>query len=218
VGLSDFCIEPVSPLEASLKRAVDASIAVLILVLASPLLAVIALLVKLDSRGSIFFRGVRTGRNGVPFRIYKFRTMVVNAENLGGSTTRLDDPRVTNVGAFLRRWKLDELPQLLNVLNGEMSLVGPRPEMQEYTTLYSEEERAILSVRPGITDYASIQFVDLASRVGAGDADTEYRLHVLHEKNRLRLQYVREQSLLGDVKIIWRTMRAVISRSRQWST
>lgn len=150
------------------------------------------------------------GRHGKTFLIFKFRTMVVGADRLGGSTTKLNDSRVTPLGGFLRRTKLDELPQLLNVLKGEMSMVGPRPEMEEYTRLYTENEKEILAVRPGITDYASLQYFNLAAEVGSGDADAVYKEKVLAEKNRLRVRYVRERSFLVDMKIIAATVRTLV--------
>src|SRR5262249_34899947 len=128
----------------AMKRLFDLVVAFPTLVLVSPVMGAIAIAIKVDSAGPVFFRGVRVGRYGRRFRIFKFRSMVVNAESIGGSTTRQDDPRVTRVGRLLRRYKLDEIPQLLNVLNGTMSLVGPRPEVEEYTELYSDEERLIL--------------------------------------------------------------------------
>ena len=141
------------------KRTFDLMAASVGLVILSPLLLVIACAVRCDTRGPVFYRGVRTGLNGIPFRIIKFRTMVPDAESLGGKVTARDDARVTRVGRVLRRYKLDELPQLINVIKGDMSVVGPRPEVSEYTALYTDEEHVILSVRPGITDYASIELV-----------------------------------------------------------
>jgi lipopolysaccharide/colanic/teichoic acid biosynthesis glycosyltransferase len=131
--------------------------------------------------------------------------MVVDAESQGGGTTALDDPRVFSLGRRLRRAKLDELPQLLNVILGEMSLVGPRPELPRYTDRYDAEQRAILSVRPGITDYSSIRFSSLDTIVGSKDADRSFEEFVLPEKNRLRLEYVRTRSFLGDLRILWLT-------------
>lgn len=197
-----------------MKRTLDLVLSLLAVVAFAPLLGVIALTIRLTSRGPIFYRGWRTGFRGVPFRIWKFRTMIVDAEQLG-TTTHVHDPRITRVGRVLRKWKLDELPQLFNVINGEMSFVGPRPEVEEHTSLYSEEERAILSVRPGITDLASIRFVRLAEELGSEDPHTVYVTRVRAEKNALRLRYVREQSLSGDVRIVLATLRAVVTRSPQ---
>jgi len=121
-----------------------------------PLFLVLSILIKFEDTGPVFYRGLRIGRNGQPFRVFKFRTMVLNAENQGASSTSDDDPRITRIGRFLRKYKLDEFPQLINVLKGEMSFVGPRPEVKKFTDLYTEEEKVILTVRPGITDWASM--------------------------------------------------------------
>jgi lipopolysaccharide/colanic/teichoic acid biosynthesis glycosyltransferase len=199
------------PLEESIKRFVDLSFSALGLLLISPLLLLIALVIKLDSRGPVFYRGVRVGRHGSTFRIWKFRSMLVDSEGLGG-TTGMDDPRVTQIGRFLREYKLDELPQLMNVLTGDMSLVGPRPELEEHTRAYEGEEKLILSVRPGITDYASVRFRDLSELVGAEDPHRVFIEKVRPEKNRLRLAYVKQQSLLEDMKILYQTLACVILR------
>ena len=194
------------------KRAFDVSLAVAGLLLLWPVLAVFGLVVTLTSPGPVFYRGVRTGRYGRPFRIYKFRTMVANAEQIGSVTTSDSDPRITRVGRFLRKYKLDELPQLVNVLVGDMSIVGPRPEVVSYTDRYTEEERLVLSVRPGITDWASIQFSDLQSIVGSHDAERAYRERVLPRKMELRMKYVREQSFASDLWILAHTAWAVLTR------
>lgn len=194
------------------KRCIDLSLALLGLVFLAPWLVVIALLVRLSSSGPIFYRGMRTGLHGAPFHILKFRTMVENAETLGGTTTGDRDPRITRVGRVLRTYKLDELPQLINVLKGDMSLVGPRPEVAEYTDAYTEEERQILTVRPGITDWASIEFNDLQAVVGSDRPDDEFREKVLPRKNALRLRYVREQSLLQDWRILTKTLLIVLMK------
>lgn len=199
--------------ERSAKRAVDLLAASFGLIVLSPVMLLIAILIKLDSPGPVLYRGVRAGRYGVPFRILKFRTMVTDAESLGGPTTGTNDPRVTRIGRLLRRTKLDELPQLLNVLRGEMSLVGPRPEVLQYTNQYSQDEQIILSVRPGVTDLASIEFADLDDRVGANDPDAFFREHVLPRKNALRVKYIEEWTLWGDVRIILRTIGRVLRRA-----
>jgi lipopolysaccharide/colanic/teichoic acid biosynthesis glycosyltransferase len=195
------------------KRAFDLMTASIGLVILSPLFVVIACAVRCDTRGPVFYRGVRTGLNGIPFRIIKFRTMVPDAESLGGKVTARDDARVTRVGRVLRRYKLDELPQLINVIKGDMSVVGPRPEVSEYTALYTDEEHVILSVRPGITDYASIELVQLGEVVGSDTKDGAFEdrvRKVLEVKNALRVKYVREQTLIGDIKLILLTLRKLI--------
>jgi len=188
------------------KRIIDVVGASLGLLLMLPFFAVIGAAILLTSEGPVFYRGWRIGRNGKPFRIYKFRTMVVDAERLGGPSTALNDFRITPIGRFLRKFKLDEIPQFINVLMGEMSLVGPRPQVERYTKLYKGEEAIILSVRPGLTDYASIQFIDMDSTLGDGDVDRKYLDEVEPRKNMLRIQYVKEQSFFTDMKILLKTL------------
>src|SRR6266576_7259249 len=199
-----------------MKRALDFVISMFGLVLRAPVLAAVALLIWFDSRGPIFYRGVRIGRFGNPFRIFKFRTMVEDAEKLGGASTPEDDPRVTRVGRFLRRYKLDELPQILNVISGEMSLVGPRPQVPWAVKLYTQEERTILNVRPGITDYASVRFRDEGEILrGSANPDKDYFEKIHPEKMRLSLEYVRKQSLWLDCRILLKTLGAVVLRPVQ---
>jgi len=192
------------------KRLFDILASALGLLMLSPLFILIAMGIKFDSPGPVFYRGERVGLRGRRFRIFKFRTMVRNAEKLGGTTTGENDPRVTRMGRFLRGRKLDELPQLLNVLIGDMSLVGPRPEVPEYADRYTGEEKLILSVRPGITDWSSLRFIDLQAHVGSDDPDAAFREKVLPEKNRLRLEYVRDRSFWTDMKILWLTLMRVV--------
>lgn len=192
------------------KRTFDLLVSIAGLVLLSPLLLVIALLVRIGSPGPVFYRGARAGRFGRPFRIFKFRTMVINADKIGGPSTSADDPRITRVGAFLRHYKLDELPQLLNVVKGEMSLVGPRPEVLEEVRLYSEEEKRLLDVRPGITDWASIRFRNEGEILrGSADPHQTYREKIRPEKIRLGLEYVQEHSFLTDCRIILNTLKVI---------
>jgi len=196
-----------------MKRTIDLILAMLGVILLSPVLTAVALLIKFDSRGPIFYRGVRIGRYGNPFRIFKFRTMVEDAEKLGGASTPEDDPRVTRMGRFLRKYKLDELPQILNVISGEMSLVGPRPQVPWAVKLYTQEERTILNVRPGITDYASVRFRDEGEILrGSANPDKEYFEKIHPEKMRLSLEYVRNQSVWLDCKILLKTLGAVVWR------
>ena len=196
-----------------LKRCFDILAAITGLAVLFPLLLVISVLVKTDSRGSVFYRGERTGRYGSRFRIFKFRSMVIDAEMLGGHSTAQNDPRVTRIGIFLRRYKLDELPQLINVLRGEMSIVGPRPEVPAYTQLYSGEELTILTVRPGITDYSSIKYMQLDRVLGEQEADIVYERTVRPIKNALRVQYVKDQSFGNDLVIIWHTLIKLVGVS-----
>jgi len=183
--------------------------------LLSPMIAAIAWIIRRDG-GAIFYRGERTGLRGAPFRIYKFRTMVVDAERIGGASTADDDARITTVGRFLRKYKLDELPQLINVLKGEMSIVGPRPEVKHYTDMFLAEEMAILSVRPGITDWASIWNADEgAVLAGAADPDLAYQKLIRPMKLKLQLKYVRERSFWVDLKIIFLTLLAIVQPESQ---
>lgn len=200
-----------------LKRAFDVALSSLGLLLLSPLLLIITLRIKLGSPGPLFYRGERVGLHGRKFRIYKFRTMVVNADKIGGSSTGDDDPRITPVGKFLRKYKLDELPQLINVLIGEMSLVGPRPQVQWAVDLYSEEEKALLTVRPGITDYASIVFRDEGAILkGSLDPDKDYLEKIAPTKLRLGLEYVRNHTVATDIKIILATIGAIVGKDPTW--
>jgi len=194
-----------------LKRAFDFVSSLIGLILVSPILLTIAILIKREDGGSVFYRGVRVGRFGKLFGIFKFRTMVLNAEKLGGASTADDDPRITRAGKFIRKFKLDELPQLINVLKGEMSIVGPRPEVQMYVDMFTEEEKAILSVRPGITDWASIWNPDEgAILAGSPDPEKAYMEKIRPEKIRLQLKYVRERSLWNDLKIIAQTLITIV--------
>lgn len=190
----------------ALKRLFDIATSILALLILWPVMAVIAIAIKLSGPGPVFYRGVRSGLHGNPFRIFKFRTMVADAEELGGPSTALHDPRLTPVGTFLRRYKLDELPQLFNILIGDMSVVGPRPQVEKYTKLYSGEEQIILTVRPGLTDYASIRFINLDAVLGDSNVDEKYFREIEPEKNKLRIEYVRNLSFRTDMNIIFLTL------------
>lgn len=196
-----------------MKRLVDVLCAAVGLLLLSPFLFVIALLVKAEDCGPVFYRGVRVGLDGKPFRIVKFRTMRPDADRSGVSSTAHDDPRITGIGEVLRRYKLDELPQLWNVLGGEMSLVGPRPEVQRFVDLYTDEEKAILSVRPGLTDWASLwNFDEGAILQGSSDPDHTYCELIRPKKLRLQLAYVRQAGFWTDLRILLHTIAMVIFR------
>lgn len=187
----------------ALKRTFDVVAAALALIVLAPLLVGIALLIKIGSHGPVFYRGQRAGRNGRPFRMWKFRTMVVNADRLGGPSTSADDPRLTGVGRVLRWYKLDEMPQLISVLQGHMSFVGPRPEVLSEVEQYTEEERELLTVVPGLIDYASIKFHNEEEILrGSADPHRTYLEKVRPEKIRLGLQYVRTRSFRGDMRIL----------------
>ncbi|MFH7042826.1 sugar transferase [Paucibacter sp. JuS9] len=191
------------------KRAFDICCAALGLALLAPLLVVLAVWVKLDSPGPVFFRQERVGRHGQPFLIHKFRTM--RADNAGAQITVGADPRITRSGELLRRYKLDELPQLWDVLRGAMSLVGPRPEVPKYVAMYPEEmRRLVLSVRPGITDPASLRYRNESERLAAAaDPEREYIEVVMPAKLALAADYVRQASLGGDLRLIFSTLAAL---------
>ena len=192
------------------KRAFDVSVAAAGLVCLLPLFCLVAVLIKLDSRGPVLFRHERVGRWFQPFLLYKFRTMVRDAPRMGASITCGDDPRITWVGGFLRRTKIDELPQLVNVVKGDMSIVGPRPEVRQYVERFRDDYSEILTVRPGITDPASLKFRNEATLLGtAADPIDMYLRFILPEKVSLGKQYVRGASLGTDVKLIVKTLAAV---------
>ncbi len=199
------------------KRSMDLLLAFCALILLSPLLIIISLLIKLGSPGPILYKGVRSGLKGKSFQIYKFRSMVVNAEQIGGPSTALDDPRLTGIGKFIRKYKIDELPQLINILKGEMSLVGPRPQVKKYTKLYSDEEKIILTVKPGLSDYASIKFINLDQILGNESVDEIYLREIEPAKNRLRIKYVNEASFLTDLKIIFMTLFQLMRIKKVWN-
>lgn len=195
------------------KRGFDIVVAFVLLMICALVYLTVAALIKLDSKGPVFYRGVRVGRYGRSFRMLKFRTMRPDAERLGGSSTANGDPRLTRIGVLLRRYKLDELPQLWNVLRGEMSLVGPRPEVQRFVDLYTEEEKAILTVRPGLTDWASLWNIDEGAILeGSVDPDRAYCELIRPKKLRLQLAYVQQAGFRTDLVILFQTMGAVLFR------
>jgi lipopolysaccharide/colanic/teichoic acid biosynthesis glycosyltransferase len=194
-----------------MKRAVDFLAATVGLLLLGPLFALVALAIRLDSPGPVFFRQRRVGRGFRPFEILKFRTMVANAAGLGRPLTAGDDPRITRVGRLLRKTKIDELPQLVNVLRGEMSLVGPRPEVPDYVELFRGAYAEILRVRPGITDLASMVYRDEAAILGQSDnPEADYIHHILPHKIALAQEYCRRQSLVYDMSLIFRTLGRLV--------
>jgi lipopolysaccharide/colanic/teichoic acid biosynthesis glycosyltransferase len=192
-----------------MKRLFDIVFSFIGLLLLSPLFVIIAIKIKLSSKGTVFYKGERIGRLGKVFGVYKFRTMVAHADKISTSSSAGDDdPRITKFGSFLRTSKLNELPQLINVLKGEMSFVGPRPQVQWDVELYTEEERAILTVPPGITDYASIEFYNEGEILaGSEDPDKTYTEKIRPEKLRLQLEYVRTHSFWVDIKILFKTFK-----------
>jgi len=195
-----------------MKRIFDLVFALLGLIAASPLFLVIISFIKLDSPGSVFYRGERVGKEGKLFKVYKFRTMFSDAEKLGGPSTSDDDPRITKFGRFLRKYKLDELPEFINILRGEMSFVGPRPEVLSEVKTYDEEtKRIILSVKPGLTDFASLWDIREGEILrGSKNPHQTYREKIGPEKIRLQLKYIKERSLLTDLKIIFLTLKKLL--------
>ena len=192
------------------KRSCDVLVSSLGLLFLSPFLGVIAVLIKLDSRGPVFFRQERIGQGLRRFSIYKFRTMVVDAPQIGGPLTAPDDPRITRLGRILRKSKIDELPQLINVLRGEMTLVGPRPEVQQYVNLFRHDYEEILRVRPGITDLASLKYRDESLLLAVADPEQEYIKSVLPDKIALAKEYVHHSSFLFDLSLIVKTVARVL--------
>jgi lipopolysaccharide/colanic/teichoic acid biosynthesis glycosyltransferase len=190
-----------------MKRLFDIFISLIGLLILFPLFAVVGILIKIDSTGPVFFRQERIGRNFERFAIFKFRTMVLDAEKRGLSITSSTDKRVTKVGKILRKLKMDELPQLINVLRGDMSLVGPRPEVEKYVELYKKDYSEILKVRPGITDASSILYRDEEGVLGnQADPESYYMMVVLPQKIRLSQEYLKQRSFSHDVKLILKTL------------
>ena len=178
-----------------------------------PVFFILAFLVAIESGWPVIYSPQRGGYKNKPFRIYKFRTMVKNADKIGGGTTALNDPRITKVGNFLRKTKLDEIPQLFNILRGDMNFIGPRPELLQYVNQYDGDEKLILEVRPGITDFSSIEFINLDEVVGAGNVDERYEKYVLKKKNLLRIKYAKEVSFSTDCRLFFRTVWGVIEKA-----
>lgn len=191
-------------------RLLDLFASVTGLALLSPLLVLIAIAIKLDSPGSVFFRGQRVGRGGRLFKIYKFRSMMADAAQKGPGITTAGDPRITRVGEVLRRTKLDELPQLINVVRGEMSLVGPRPEDLRYVPLYTPEQRRVLSVRPGMTSPASLRFRHEEELLQGEDWERAYLSEVLPAKLQIELEYLERRSVWTDLRVIVQTVLALV--------
>lgn len=189
-----------------MKRFFDFSASLIGIILLSPFFLILSLLV-LTSRGGVFFAQTRVGKGNRDFRLYKFRTMRPNSESKGQITVGGRDPRITRVGYFLRKFKLDELPQLINILKGDMSIVGPRPEVRRYVDLYNEEQLNVLTVRPGLTDFASIEYMDENVLLGqSNNPDKTYVEEIMPAKLELNLKYIREQSFGLDIKLIFRTI------------
>lgn len=196
-----------------IKRLLDLTVTGIALCIIWPFYLVISVIIALEDGFPVFYRAYRGGYKGKPFRICKFRTMIKDADRVGGGTTALHDPRITKTGNILRKTKLDELPQIGQVFLGKMSLIGPRPELLWYVDQYEGEEKDILQVRPGITDLSSIEFINLDEIVGATNADEAYEKYVLKRKNQLRVQYAHSVSFRLDVYILFRTLGAVFGKA-----
>ena len=195
-----------------IKRAIDFIFALFASIIVTPIIFVIGIFIAAEDGFPILYKPLRGGYKGKSFHIMKLRTMYNGADKLGG-TTALNDPRITKTGRILRKLKLDELPQIYNVLIGTMSFIGPRPELLRYTDAYKDEEKLILEVRPGITDFSSIEFINLDEIVGTENADEMYEKYVLQKKNALRIRYAKEVSFTTDVYIFFKTVVAVMKKA-----
>ena len=194
-----------------MKRAFDLLFSLFMLTLFFPIGLIISVLILFGSPGGIFYRQERIGRNGVPFKLYKFRSMRVNAEASGKLTVGMKDPRITSVGVFIRKYKLDEFPQFINVLQGDMSIVGPRPEVHEFVALYSDTQKKVLEVKPGITDYASIEYFNENELLASSDNPKKtYVEKIMPDKLELNQKYLANPTLAHDLKIIFMTIRRVL--------
>lgn len=195
-----------------MKRIFDFLFAFFFLIILSPVLLLFAMAVVLDSKGGAFFGQIRVGKDGKHFKLWKFRTMRPDSESAGQITVGARDSRITRVGYYLRKYKMDELPQLWNVLIGDMSVVGPRPEVPKYVALYTPEQMRVLSVRPGITDYASLEYFEESELLAkSSDPHKTYVEEIMQKKLALNLQYVESHSFIGDLKIILKTAVRIIS-------
>jgi lipopolysaccharide/colanic/teichoic acid biosynthesis glycosyltransferase len=190
-----------------LKRIFDFICCTLGLIILSPILIAIAIKIKMDDRGTVFFKQIRVGEKNKEFEILKFRTMVVDAEKLGRQITIGNDSRITKIGAFLRKYKFDELPQLINVFKGDMSLVGPRPEVPRYVKLYNQEQKKVLEVKPGITDLASIRYRDENDLLGEAENPDDFYINtIMPDKLALNLEYINKNNVFFDIYIILKTI------------
>jgi lipopolysaccharide/colanic/teichoic acid biosynthesis glycosyltransferase len=197
-----------------MKRLFDIVTSLLVLIIGFPFGLLIALFIVIDSRGKVIYKQQRVGKNNVDFQLYKFRTMYLDADKGSLITVSDHDARITKIGAFLRKFKIDEFPQFLNILKGEMSVVGPRPEVRKYVDLYTPEQMRVLSVRPGLTDYASIRYVNENELLAESDnPEQTYIQEIMPDKLKLNLRYIDEQSICVDIKIMFMTLKAIIVRN-----
>jgi lipopolysaccharide/colanic/teichoic acid biosynthesis glycosyltransferase len=194
-----------------MKRIFDLFVSITILLIFLPFGIIISLLIIFGSRGGIFYRQQRIGKDGVEFGLFKFRTMKPNSDKLGQLTVGMRDPRITKIGYFLRKTKMDEFPQFLNVIRGEMSIVGPRPEVREYVDLYTNDQRKILNIKPGITDYASLEYFDENRLLGEAENPRETYIHeIMPAKLLLNEKYLANPTVGHDIQIMWKTFRKMI--------
>lgn len=195
-----------------MKRIFDILTSAIVLLVLLPVWLVIALLIAIESPGGVFYKQVRVGKDNRDFQLYKFRTMRVGSDKKGLLTVGERDNRITRIGYFLRKYKIDEFPQLLNIIKGDMSIVGPRPEVRKYVDMYTPEQMKVLSVRPGLTDYASIKYVNENEVLAASDnPEQTYIDEVMPAKLELNLQYIANQSLLEDIRLIFKTFMAIFN-------
>lgn len=194
-----------------IKRLFDILFSLVVLIIFLPFGVVISLLILSTSRGGVFYRQVRVGKDGILFKLFKFRTMRTNADKTGKLTIGMKDPRITSIGYFLRKYKIDEFPQFINVLLGDMSVVGPRPEVKEYTDLYTDTQRKVLVVKPGITDYASLEYFDENRLLGESENPKKtYIEEIMPAKLELNQKYISKPTIMHDLKIIWLTFKKVV--------
>ena len=194
-----------------MKRALDLVFSLVVLILFLPFGLIISLLILFSSPGGVFYRQERIGKNGVPFMLYKFRSMRTNADQSGRLTVGIKDSRITGVGVFIRKYKLDEFPQFINVLIGNMSIVGPRPEVHEFVALYTEEQQKILTVKPGITDYASLEYFNENEQLAQSDDPKKtYIEEVMPHKIEINQKYLSRPTLGHDLQIIFKTIRRIL--------
>ena len=193
------------------KRIFDITLSLILLSIFLPFGLLISTWILIESSGGVFYKQVRIGHKGIPFKMFKFRSMRQNSDKLGQLTVGMRDPRITRSGYFIRKFKLDEFPQFINVLKGDMSIVGPRPEVKEFVDLYTDEQRKILNVKPGITDYASLEYFKENELLGLSDDPRKtYIDEIMPAKIELNMKYIQHPGLLNDIKIMWRTFLKIV--------
>ena len=193
------------------KRIFDITLSLILLSIFLPFGLLISTWILIESSGGVFYKQVRIGHKGIPFKMFKFRSMRQNSDKLGQLTVGMRDPRITRSGYFIRKYKLDEFPQFINVLKGDMSIVGPRPEVKEFVDLYTDEQRKILNVKPGITDYASLEYFKENELLGLSDDPRKtYVEEIMPAKIELNMKYIQHPGLLNDIQIMWRTFLKIV--------